>query len=42
VIEEAPSPFLDAKTRQTMGEQAVALSKAVGYFSAATYGGGGA
>jgi propionyl-CoA carboxylase alpha chain len=36
VIEEAPSPFLDAKTRQAMGEQAVALSKAVGYFSAGT------
>ncbi|MEQ1901185.1 MAG: acetyl/propionyl/methylcrotonyl-CoA carboxylase subunit alpha [Devosia sp.] len=36
VIEEAPSPFLDAKTRQAMGEQAVALAKAVGYFSAGT------
>src|SRR6185312_1625291 len=30
------SPFLDAKTRAAMGEQAVALSKAVGYFSAGT------
>jgi hypothetical protein len=29
VIEEAPSPFLDAKTRKAMGEQAVALAKAV-------------
>src|SRR3546814_4222368 len=27
VIEEAPSPFLDAKTRKAMGEQAVALAK---------------
>ncbi len=36
VIEEAPSPFLDAATRQAMGEQAVALAKAVGYFSAGT------
>ncbi|MGN6685580.1 MAG: acetyl-CoA carboxylase biotin carboxylase subunit [Devosia sp.] len=36
VIEEAPSPFLDAKTRKAMGEQAVALAKAVGYFSAGT------
>ena len=36
VVEEAPSPFLDAKTRQAMGEQAVALAKAVGYFSAGT------
>ncbi|MEO3998265.1 acetyl/propionyl/methylcrotonyl-CoA carboxylase subunit alpha [Mesorhizobium sp. CAU 1732] len=36
VIEEAPSPFLDAATRKAMGEQAVALSKAVGYFSAGT------
>ena len=31
VIEEAPSPLLDAKTRKAMGEQAVALAKAVGY-----------
>ncbi len=29
VIEEAPSPFLDEETRAAMGEQAVALSKAV-------------
>jgi propionyl-CoA carboxylase alpha chain len=36
VIEEAPSPFLDAKTRKAMGEEAVALAKAVGYFSAGT------
>jgi propionyl-CoA carboxylase alpha chain len=36
VIEEAPSPFLDAATRQAMGEQAVALAKAVGYHSAGT------
>ncbi len=36
VIEEAPSPFLDAATRRAMGEQAVALAKAVGYTSAGT------
>jgi propionyl-CoA carboxylase alpha chain len=36
VIEEAPSPFLDARTRAAMGEQAVALAKAVGYRSAGT------
>jgi propionyl-CoA carboxylase alpha subunit len=36
VIEEAPSPFLDAATRQAMGEQAVALAQAVGYTSAGT------
>jgi acetyl-CoA carboxylase biotin carboxylase subunit len=36
VIEEAPSPLLDAKTRQAMGEQAVQLAKAVGYYSAGT------
>ena len=36
VIEEAPSPFLDAKTRAAMGEQAVTLAKAVGYRSAGT------
>jgi propionyl-CoA carboxylase alpha chain len=36
VIEEAPSPFLDAATRKAMGEQSVALAKAVGYFSAGT------
>jgi propionyl-CoA carboxylase alpha chain len=36
VVEEAPSPFLDAKTREAMGAQAVALSKAVGYDTAGT------
>ena len=36
VLEEAPSPFLDAKTRKAMGEQAVALAKAVQYRSAGT------
>jgi propionyl-CoA carboxylase alpha chain len=36
VIEEAPSPFLDEKTRKMMGEQAVALAKAVDYESAGT------
>ena len=36
VIEESPSPLLDAKTRAKMGEQAVALAKAVGYDSAGT------
>ncbi|MFK7867366.1 MAG: acetyl-CoA carboxylase biotin carboxylase subunit [Alphaproteobacteria bacterium] len=36
VIEEAPSPFLDEKTRKAMGAQAVALSQKVGYFSAGT------
>ncbi|MCL6707650.1 acetyl/propionyl/methylcrotonyl-CoA carboxylase subunit alpha [Pseudomonas sp. R2.Fl] len=36
VIEEAPSPFLDEATRKAMGEQAVALAKAVGYHSAGT------
>ena len=36
VIEEAPSPFLDAKTRKAMGEQACALASAVGYTSAGT------
>ena len=36
VIEEAPSPFLDEATREAMGEQAVALAKAVGYTSAGT------
>jgi propionyl-CoA carboxylase alpha chain len=36
VIEEAPSPFLDDRTRKAMGEQAVALAKAVGYQSAGT------
>jgi len=36
VVEEAPSPFLDDKTRKAMGEQAVALAKAVNYQSAGT------
>jgi propionyl-CoA carboxylase alpha chain len=36
VIEEAPSPFLDEKTRKAMGEQAVALARAVNYESAGT------
>ncbi len=36
VIEEAPSPLLDEKTRQAMGQQAIALSKAVGYDTAGT------
>lgn len=36
VIEEAPSPFLDEATRKAMGEQAVALARAVGYHSAGT------
>jgi propionyl-CoA carboxylase alpha chain len=36
VIEEAPSPFLDEVTRRAMGQQAVALAKAVDYCSAGT------
>jgi len=36
VVEEAPSPLLDAATRAAMGRQAVALAKAVGYDSAGT------
>jgi propionyl-CoA carboxylase alpha chain len=36
VIEEAPSPLIDAGTRARMGAQAVALAKAVGYDSAGT------
>lgn len=36
VIEEAPSPFLDEKTRKAMGEESVALAKAVDYCSAGT------
>ena len=36
VIEEAPSPFLDAKTREAMGAEAVSLAKAVNYDSAGT------
>jgi len=35
-VEEAPSPFIDNKTRVAMGEQAVALAKAVNYESAGT------
>ncbi|PCK83691.1 acetyl/propionyl-CoA carboxylase subunit alpha [Rhizobium sophoriradicis] len=36
VAEEAPSPFLDENTRKAMGEQSVALAKAVEYQSAGT------
>src|SRR5882762_3350882 len=36
VIEESPSPLIDAATRERMGTQAVALAKAVGYDSAGT------
>ena len=36
VVEEAPSPFIDAQTRAEMGEQACALARAVGYTSAGT------
>jgi propionyl-CoA carboxylase alpha chain len=36
VIEEAPSPLIDAKTRAEMGRQAIALARAVGYHSAGT------
>ena len=36
VVEEAPSPFVTPAMRKAMGEQAVALSQAVGYFSAGT------
>ena len=36
VIEEAPSPFLDQKTREEMGKQAIKLSQKVGYSSAGT------
>ncbi len=36
VVEEAPSPFLDEATRTAMGEQAVALARAVDYQSAGT------
>jgi len=36
VIEEAPSPFLDARTRAAMNAQALALARAVGYCSAGT------
>ena len=34
MIEEAPSVHIDAATRKAMGEQAVALAKRVGYYSA--------
>ena len=36
IIEEAPSPFIDPQTRRAMGEQAVALARAVDYESAGT------
>jgi propionyl-CoA carboxylase alpha subunit len=36
VIEEAPSPLLDATTRKLMGEQSIALAEAVGYHSVGT------
>ena len=36
VVEEAPSPVIDAKTREAMGAQAITLAKAVGYDSAGT------
>ena len=36
VVEEAPSPFVTPKMRKAMGEQAVALARAVGYYSAGT------
>jgi len=36
VIEEAPSPFISDETRKAMGDQAVALAKAVKYQSAGT------
>ncbi|KQU47333.1 acetyl/propionyl-CoA carboxylase subuit alpha [Sphingomonas sp. Leaf339] len=36
VVEEAPSPFVTPAMRRAMGEQAVALARAVGYFSAGT------
>ena len=36
VVEEAPSPFVTEKMRKAMGEQCVALSRAVGYYSAGT------
>ncbi len=36
VVEEAPSPFVTPAMRKAMGEQAVALAQAVGYFSAGT------
>jgi len=36
VVEEAPSPFVSPEMRRKMGEQCVALARAVGYFSAGT------
>jgi propionyl-CoA carboxylase alpha chain len=36
IVEEAPSPLIDGATRKTMGAQAIALAKAVGYDSAGT------
>ena len=36
IVEEAPSPFLDAATREAMGAQALALARTVGYASAGT------
>ena len=36
VVEEAPSPFVTPQMRKAMGEQAVALARAVGYYSAGT------
>jgi propionyl-CoA carboxylase alpha chain len=36
VVEEAPSPFVTPEMRRVMGEQAVALARAVGYYSAGT------
>ncbi|MEA2937507.1 MAG: propionyl-CoA carboxylase alpha chain, partial [Alphaproteobacteria bacterium] len=36
IVEEAPSPLLDPAMRAAMGEQAVALARAVGYDSAGT------
>ncbi|OQW48340.1 MAG: acetyl/propionyl-CoA carboxylase subuit alpha [Proteobacteria bacterium SG_bin6] len=36
VVEEAPSPFVTPEMRNAMGEQAVALARAVGYYSAGT------
>ncbi|TPG13489.1 acetyl/propionyl/methylcrotonyl-CoA carboxylase subunit alpha [Sphingomonas koreensis] len=36
VVEEAPSPFVTPKMRKSMGEQAVALAQAVGYYSVGT------
>ncbi|MGE0776092.1 MAG: biotin carboxylase N-terminal domain-containing protein [Sphingomonadaceae bacterium] len=36
VVEEAPSPFVTPEMRKAMGEQAIALARAVGYYSAGT------